>query len=145
MKSYSNLEKFVRYLVVKALAGRMNAIQAIYDYVVGGESPSTVAYRYGLSKHQLRGYAQRIIEKAGSELRAKVLLRIITPHVINIRPLVVPYSDGEYYCPYCNVRISAHRVEDHIRSHKDLVTIITRRILIKIREKKYTIAPSIVQ
>ncbi len=145
LKSYSSVEKFLRYLVVKALAGRINAIQALYDYIVSNESPSVVAYRHGLSKHQLRGYAQRIIEKAGSELKAKILLRIFIPYILNIKPLIILCDDGSFYCPYCNIRMDSRKVEDHVRSHRDLVTIVTRRILMKVRERKYSIAPSIVQ
>ncbi len=133
----STVEKLVKYLVVKALAGHGYAVQAVYEHIVNEISPSTLAYKYGMSKHQLRGYTQRVIEKAGSEWRAKALLRLLTPYILRVKPIIVVYGDGKAYCSYCKVEIPMAKTEDHVRRrHKDLVSVIMRKILHEVTAPK---------
>ncbi len=126
----SGTEKLIKYLVVKVLAGHGYAVQAVYEHIVNEVSPSVLAHRYGMSKHQLRGYTQRVIEKTGSEWRAKALLRLLTPYILRVKPIIIFYGNGKAYCSYCREEILVAKAEDHVRrKHKDLVNVIMRKIL----------------
>ncbi|OYT47864.1 MAG: hypothetical protein B6U85_04175 [Desulfurococcales archaeon ex4484_42] len=124
-----NLFNLVRYLVLKALSGNFTAINAIYDYIVRNESPSTIAYRYGISKHQVRGYVQRILDKVSNQYAAAWILTTLYPHIINIKSPIAKLNSGSY-CSLCNTLIIKHTVEEHLRKkHKDLINLYTVKLL----------------
>ena len=113
----SRIEAVAQYLVLKALAGRMSVIKAIYDYFVNNESPSTLSRKYGLSKHQIRGYVQRIIEKSGSSIKAKVFIAYLTPYVMKIKPLCKRIRDDVVRCILCGDEMPHLVFEDHIMKY----------------------------
>jgi len=111
-----------RYLVVKQLAGKTNIVMAILDYFDKIESPSSLAAKYGMSKHQIRGYVQRIMEKCGSFARSRAMVLAIAPLVLRLRPII--YSDGGkgYRCRLCGDSFVLDDREAHVeRIHSDYV------------------------
>lgn len=112
----------LEYLVLKILAGKEDVVKALYDYFVEGVSPSSIAMKYNLSKHQVRGYIQRIMEKSGSSLRAKVLIKHIIPIVTRLRPIVKKAGNSLALCSLCGEELPLQIVEDHIKKrHPEVV------------------------
>jgi|UniRef100_A0A7J3Z6D0 hypothetical protein len=111
----TSIEGLLEYLIVKALAGKDNVIKALSDYFVYGESPSVIALKHGLSKHQVRGYAQRIVEKTGSVTRAKVILKYATPIILKIKPVTKKLNSSFVKCLLCGEELPLQIAEDHIR------------------------------
>jgi len=126
-----DIKSLVNYIALKILGGNDFIIEALEEYLVKGEGPATVAYKYNISKHQLRGYAQRIIEKSGSEIRAKKLIPILKQAAADIKPIVKKSSDDDYYvCELCNVTMSREDGEEHVRkNHKDALALATKKML----------------
>lgn len=113
----------LEYLVLKMLADKEEVVRALYDYFVEGASPSTIAVRYNLSKHQIRGYVQRVMEKTGSATKAKVLMKYATPVIIKLRPIAKKLNGSIAVCSLCNEELPIQIVEDHIKKkHTDYVT-----------------------
>ena len=118
----TSIEAVLEYLVVKALVGRSDILNALQDYFIYNKSPSVIAARYGLSKHQVRGYVQRVVEKAGSITKARVIVRKSSPYIMRIRPVVKHTSYGMVRCLVCGDEMPALVVEDHVRKyHQGLV------------------------
>ncbi|MCI4438089.1 MAG: hypothetical protein JHC33_14885 [Ignisphaera sp.] len=111
----SSLEDLLEYLVVKVLAGKESVVKALIDYFVYAESPSNIAVKYDLSKNQVRGYAQRIIEKTGSAAKAKVILKYATPIILKIKPIVRKTNGALVKCLLCGEELPIQVIEDHIR------------------------------
>jgi len=111
-----------RYLVVKQLAGKTSIVMAILDYFEKIESPSSLAKRYGMSKHQIRGYVQRIMEKCGSFARSRAIVMAIAPLVLRLRPVIYRDGDGSYRCRLCGDSFVLDDREAHVeRIHSDYV------------------------
>lgn len=118
----SSTEAVLEYLIVKMLVGREDVVKAVQDYFVDSMSPSSVAIKYNLSKHQVRGYIQRIVEKTGSVIKARVLLKYAIPVVLKIRPIVKEVNGYIVKCGLCGEELPIQIMEDHIRKkHANLV------------------------
>lgn len=118
----SSTEAVLEYLIIKVLAGRDNIVRAIHDYFVNSVSPSSVAMKYSLSKHQVRGYIQRIIEKTGSVIKARVLLKHAIPVILKIKPIVKEANSHIVKCILCGEELPNQIMEDHIRKrHASLI------------------------
>jgi len=118
----TSLVSVLEYLVIKIMAGRDEVVRSLYEYLVNGGSPSVISEKYKLSKHQIRGYAQRVIERAGSVSRAKAILRYSYPYIFKIKPAVKPINDSLVKCLLCGDEIPMLIIEDHIkRQHEDVV------------------------
>ncbi len=113
----SSIEALLEYLVAKALAGKKDILNAIYEYFTENRSPSVLASKYGLSKHQIRGYVQRIVEKAGSVTRAKVLIKYCMRYLERVRPVMKHISENMVRCMLCGDEVPITVAEDHIRKH----------------------------
>ncbi len=113
----SVLESVLEYLIAKALADKLEVVQALYDYFVSGMSPSVLAAKYGLSKHQIRGYVQRITEKTGSLARARIVIKYATPFVLKVRPIVKRVGENMVKCLVCGEELPIQVAEDHIRKY----------------------------
>jgi len=111
------IESVLEYLLAKALAGRKEVVKALYDYFVEGKSPSTLASKYGLSKHQVRGYVQRIVEKTGSLVRARAIIKYVTPYVLRVKPVIKHVGNGMSRCLICGEEMLTPVTEDHIRKY----------------------------
>ena len=116
----SSVEDLLEYLIVKVLAGKDNIVNALADYFVKGESPSTIAAKYGLSKHQVRGYAQRITEKTGSSAKARALLKYAIPIITKIKP-IVKINGSIAKCILCGEELPVQIIEDHIKKRHRVV------------------------
>lgn len=112
----------LEYLILKVLANKEEVVRALHDYFVEGASPSSIAIRYGLSKHQIRGYIQRIMEKTGSPIRARVLMKYVTPLVVKLKPIAEKVNGSLVVCSLCGEELPIQIIEDHIRKkHNDVV------------------------
>ena len=113
----------IEYLILKVLADKEEVVKALYDYFVEGLSPSSIAFRYGLSKHQVRGYVQRIMEKTGSALRAKALMKYAVPLIIKIKPVAKKLNESMVACNVCGEELPLQIIEDHIKKkHPEIVS-----------------------
>ena len=123
MSRPSRVLDVARYLVVKALAGRRGIVEAIYMYYTGNGSIAAMAHRLGVRKHQLRGYIQRVAEKAGSAKEARILVKHVAPAVLRVvRPIIVD-GGSVYRCTLCGETFTHPYVaEIHVsQQHEDVV------------------------
>lgn len=130
-------KSLVNYIALKILGGSDYILEALEEYLVNGEGPATVAYKYQISKHQLRGYAQRIIEKSGSEARARKIIPIIKQISSDVKPIVRKNEKDLYVCDICKVTIAKEDTEEHVRKyHKDILTTTIKTILERLEQYK---------
>jgi len=132
----------VRYMVTHMLAGNVVVVRSIYEVLGQNDSPSMIVRRYGLSKHAVKGYIQRIVERCGSRRRAEIIVSRVGPIVLGaVEPIVV--DDGNVaVCKLCMVCSpdNARMVNDpsvrysHVRRlHKAVVEMHIRRVLDELR------------
>ncbi|BAB66572.1 MULTISPECIES: hypothetical protein [Sulfolobaceae] len=130
-------KSLVNYIALKILGGSDYILDALEEYLVKGEGPASVAYKYQISKHQLRGYAQRIIEKSGSEARARKIIPIIKQIASDIKPIIKKNEKDLYVCEICKVTIPKEDTEEHVRKyHKDILTTTMKTMLERLEEYK---------
>jgi len=115
------LNSLAQYVALKVVSGNGAVFKKLLrKYLIGGQSPSKVAYKYGLSKYQLRGYAQRIIEKCGSEHTAKMLLPTLISVASTIEPTLKKVDEVRYNCSKCKISLTKDEAEEHVKQkHKD--------------------------
>ena len=132
----TDTKALINYVALKILGGSDFILEALYEYLVQGEGPATVAYKYGISKHQLRGYAQRIIEKSGSEQKARKIMPILIEISKGIEPLAVKKGDS-FVCKACGAKLTKDDAEDHVRKeHKDELKAATSIMSSRLEEVK---------
>ena len=125
-----------RYLVIKRLAGDTITILSIKEYLVDGLSPSTIGHKYKISKFRVRGYVQRIIDKARSHHIASLIVKMVFPYIIGIDPAILKIGD-RYVCLLCDAQLRAEQIEHHIRrKHKDVINEITNYIVVRLRKER---------
>ncbi len=125
-----------RYLVIKRLAGDTITILSIKEYLVDGLSPSTIGHKYKISKFRVRGYVQRIIDKARSHYVASLIVKMVFPYIIGIDPAVLKVGD-RFICLLCDAQLRAEQIEQHIRrKHKDVINEITNYIVTRLRRER---------
>lgn len=130
-----NVIEALRYLVVKVLAGDFVTLHALKEYLVDGESPSILSHRYRVGKFKLRGYIQRVIEKAGGHRVAQYVVKTTYGSLSSLTPVVVKVSGG-YYCTACEKLITMNP-ERHVRlEHRDLVNRIVAECIRVARRSK---------
>jgi hypothetical protein len=130
-----DIKSLINYVSLKILGGSDYLLDALEEYLVNGEGPAIVAHKYNISKHQLRGYAQRIIEKSGSEIRAKKIIPILKEMAIDVKPIVVRDENGVYTCTLCNTVVAKEDSEEHVRKyHKDMLTLAITHMTEKLDE-----------
>ena len=131
------LYEFLRYIVVRMLAGEQVKLMALRDVVVRGDSPSIVASRYGISKHQVRGYVLRVSDHGVSTRVARKVLDLGWSYIMAIRP-IVEQRDGVAYCRLCKQTATLRwgSAWFHVeKRHGDLVDQIAIDLAHKIREE----------
>jgi len=132
------LYEFLRYIVVKMLAGESNKVMALRDTVVNGDSPSVVARRYGLTKHQIRGFVLRVSDHGVPMWMARKILDLGWRHIVSIRPVIVQRG-GIAYCTLCKRTVllgGRDGAWKHIATHhSDLVDSLVIDLAHKIREE----------
>jgi len=110
----------LRYLAIKVLTGDLVVLYALKEYLIDGESPSTLSHRYKIGKFKLRGYIQRVVEKAGNYRVAQALIRSSFNVLASLTPVVVKVPGG-YYCTACGKTLTMNP-ERHVRlEHGDIV------------------------
>ncbi|BFH74529.1 hypothetical protein SJAV_24730 [Sulfurisphaera javensis] len=130
-------KSLVNYIALKILGGSDYILDALEEYLVKGEGPASVAYKYQISKHQLRGYAQRIIEKSGSEGRARKIIPIIKQIASDIKPIIKKNEKDLYVCEICKVTVPKEDTEEHVRKyHKDILTATMKTMLERLEQYK---------
>ncbi|MDW8011092.1 MAG: hypothetical protein RMH84_05830 [Sulfolobales archaeon] len=118
-----NFVEALRYLVIKVLAGDFITLHALKEYLIDSESPSVLSHKYKIGKFKLRGYIQRVIEKAGNHRIAQYVLKCSYNSLSNLVPIVVRVPGG-YYCTICK-RSLVTNPERHVRlEHRDVVNRI---------------------
>ena len=128
-----SLSSITRYLVIKRLSGDAVTILAIKEYLIDGSSPSTIGHKYGISKFRVRGYVQRVMDKARNHMTAAAIVRRVFPYVINIDPIILKVGN-RYVCLRCDQQLTKSQIEHHIRrKHKDLVNEHVSRITAYVR------------
>jgi len=129
------ITEITRYLVLKRLAGDAVAIMSIKEYLIDGLSPSTIGHKYGISKFRVRGYVQRVVDKARNHLVAESIVRAVFPYIMEVEPIVLRVR-GKYVCLKCDQQLLKERVEHHIRKkHKDLLNATVQKIVSSIRRR----------
>lgn len=124
----------IEYLVLKKLAGRSEVLEALVEYMDGGISPSLANTIYGVSKHQLRGFVQRIYEKAGDRVLAETVVKRTTFLVISTVPSVTMRDRWPEVCRVCGKRLENVFAEDHIKKHHpDLLEHWLRKVVEELR------------
>ncbi len=125
----------VKYLVAKRLTGDLITLLTVKEYLVDGLSPSTIGYKYKISKYRVRGYIQRVVDKAGSHVLATNVVKAVFNHILNLDPIVFKVG-GRYVCLACDATLRASELEYHIRrKHRDLVARITHQIVNKVKKE----------
>ena len=125
-----------KYLVIKRLAGDTITILAIKEYLVDGLSPSTIGHKYRISKFRVRGYVQRVIDKARSHYIASSIVKAVFPYVMGLDPAILRVGD-KYICLLCDTQLRATQVEQHLkRRHKDVINQVVHQIISKLRKEK---------
>ena len=133
----TDVKSLINYIALKILGGSDYVLNALEEYLVKGEGPASVAYKYNISKHQLRGYAQRIIEKSGSEGKAKKIVPILKDISVNIKPIVKRSDDGMNKCSICSMTMSREDTEEHVRKyHKEALTVAIKEMQTRLDQIK---------
>jgi hypothetical protein len=132
-----DMKSLVSYVALKVLGGSDFVLDALEEYLVKGDGPATVAHRYSISKHQLRGYAQRITEKSGGELRAKKVVPILREIFNGTEPVVSKTQSGMFACKLCGQTMPKEDTEEHIRKfHKEIVVLTIKNSMQKLENIK---------
>jgi len=120
----------VSYMVAKALAGRMEVVDVLYEHFVKDASPSVLERRYPLTKMQIRGYMQRIMEKTRSRTLARLIIERSYKHVKNIKPIIRHVQEGLCRCIICGDDIFCDAADEHVRNvHRALVDEYTIAVM----------------
>jgi len=127
----------VEYLVIKKLASLDEIVKAMYDYFTNSASPSTVARKHGLSKHAVRGYSGRLIEKAGGFHRAVAMVKKVAPIIMELVPSIIERNGSIARCTLCGEKLwnDVAVLTMHIKHrHPNIVERYTNMVINRIRE-----------
>ncbi|NAZ13350.1 MAG: hypothetical protein GU359_04255 [Desulfurococcales archaeon] len=131
----NSISEVLEYLILKKMAGRPEVLKALLDYVDGNISPATASTVYGISKYQLRGFAQRIYDKAGNRSLASLLIKIAVPIILEKTKVYIDRSQKPEECLICNRKLYNVFPEDHIKKHhKDVISHEKQRIIVEIKK-----------
>lgn len=130
----NSVSEVLEYLVLKKMAGRPEVLRALLDYVEGSLSPATASSVYGISKYQLRGFAQRIYDKAGSRSMATLIIKYAVPIILEKTGVYVDRSQRPEECLICNRKLYNVFPEDHIKKHhRDVIDYEKQKIVAELR------------
>jgi hypothetical protein len=127
----SSVERIAEYLASLKLAGRQQTLAAI-ELWVADLGLSEIERVTGLSKNRVRGYIQRVCEKAANPRRALAIARALLPMVRSVEPII---DSGR--CRICGAYIGdPYTALMHVRSrHRDLVEKHVFEILCELRKR----------
>lgn len=125
----------VRFLVIKRLAGNSSTLMVIKEYFVDGVSPSSISYKYKVSKFRVRGYIQRVTEKTRNSYLASLIIKQVFPLILEIEPAVIKVNE-RYVCLLCDQSFNSEvTIENHLRRrHKEHVDKTVKEVLESIKE-----------
>jgi len=120
----------IRYLVVKQITDPV-VVEVLYKYFVDGAPISELAEIYGFTKHQVRGYIYRVMEKAGYT-KGRTLLKALYPFLRRLNPVTDVYG-GRARCRICGFIAPVQYMSEHIyKSHRELVEDIVQQAVMYI-------------
>ena len=127
----SSVERIAEYLVSLKLAGRQQTLAAI-ELWIADLSLSEIERVTGLSKNRVRGYIQRVCEKAANPRRALAIARALLPMVRGVEPII---DSGR--CRVCGAYIGdPYTAIAHVRSrHADIVEKVVSHIVEELRRR----------
>lgn len=133
----SRIVSLARYLAVHWCSGDEAAVLAIRDYFVNGDRPSDIARRYGLSKNQVRGYVQRVLEKCGSFYVARALIRVLIPVITAVDKPFETINGGKMArCRLCGAEVLIDHFKLHLlRAHGKYLNLLAHRIVQSLLEE----------
>ncbi|MEM0014104.1 MAG: C2H2-type zinc finger protein [Zestosphaera sp.] len=119
-----------KHLVIKRLAGNSLMIMVAKEYFVDGVSPSTISYKYRVSKFRVRGYIQRVTEKIRNPYLASSIVKQVFPLILEVEPAVIKVGD-RFICLLCDQSFNNEvTAENHIRrKHVDYVDETVKEII----------------
>lgn len=125
----------VRFLVVKRLAGNSSTLMVVKEYFVDGVSPSSISYKYKVSKFRVRGYIQRVTEKTRNSYLASLVIKQVFPLILEIEPAVIKVNE-RHVCLLCDQSFSSEvTVENHLRrKHGEYIDKVVKDVLEGVRE-----------
>jgi len=125
----------VKFLVIKRLAGNSSTLMVVKEYFVDGVSPSSISYKYKVSKFRVRGYIQRVTEKTRNPYLASLIIKQVFPLILEIEPVVIKVNE-RYVCLICDQSFGSEvTVENHLRrKHGEYINKIVREVLESVRE-----------
>jgi len=130
----NSLRQALRYLVIKALIDK-SVVRIIYEYFVEDSSPSVLASRYGVTRHQVRGYVLRITDKM-SHVKARAVIKHVYPYLMDLGYIFEYDGQRQFRCKICGLEIhniykrTQFAMHDHIsKNHMDYVDTIVDRII----------------
>jgi hypothetical protein len=117
----------VEYLVMLALSGRYDVLEALRLYAEG-LSPNQIARLFKVNKRSVVSWIHRLRVHI-HPVYAPILIRRILPLLRDIKPIV-----GGYTCILCGITFKAHSsIAVHVLlKHKDLITSYTKQVLAKL-------------
>ncbi len=127
------ITSIARYLIIKRLSNDVVALLAVKEYLIDGEPPSVIAFKYKISKFKVRGYIQRVIDKAGNYRVAVKVVESLYPYIMSIEPIMLR-SGSRMICTICNTYVRINEDEQHIRKkHKDLLNELIRSMVARLK------------
>ncbi|MEM0260579.1 MAG: hypothetical protein QXJ51_04380 [Sulfolobales archaeon] len=130
----NSISEVLEYLVLKMMAGRPEILKALIEYVEGNLSPAAAPQIYNVSKHQLRGFIQRIYDKANNRPLANLLIKLAVPIILEKTRIYIDRSQRPEECMVCGRKLYNVFPEDHIKKHhKDLIEYEKQKILAELR------------
>jgi predicted DNA-binding protein YlxM (UPF0122 family) len=131
-----SLKETVKYLVIQKILGKKSALCIIKNYF-NGLSPSEILDICNVSKNEIIAYVKKVIEKAGSTIKAEIIVK----HVINYIDMVPTLrNDDENVgnmngtCPLCKKYFYNLPYHIYIR-HEDVLNKYVEFIVWMLREK----------
>lgn len=130
------LRAIVRYFVTKRLSGDVITLLSVKEYLVDQRSPSEIGHKYRISKYKVRGYVQRVVEKAGSQRLATAVVERTWRLIYQIQPIVIR-AGGRWVCLLCNEEVA--RPEAHVRKqHKKEIEEAVNQVISKLQASRKT-------
>ncbi|MEZ0290699.1 MAG: hypothetical protein ABWJ42_06395 [Sulfolobales archaeon] len=130
----NNISEVLEYLVLKMMAGRPEVLKALLEYIEGNLSPAAAPQIYNVSKHQLRGFVQRIYDKANNRPLANLLIKLSVPIILEKTRIYIDRSQRPEECIVCGRKLYNVFPEDHIKKHhKDLIEYEKQKILTELK------------
>ena len=121
-------EAVVRVLVLWALSGEKERIEAARMYFIDNMSPSDIAAKVGASKNVVNGWLGRLKSENGNSLGLDAVLRSCYNRVMEVPSILVLRPEG-YSCVVCK-RKRLERTAYHILwRHRELLEEHTAKVI----------------